>query len=295
MGLVEILRDGVSSLMGPSIFAIIIATIIALSLPLLLHLYIYRSASKASLPTFLLLGLSGAGKSAFVTHVERGTPATTRTSQVPLTVEASLPASTATASSRFRSVNDPSLQAHKKFLLVDTPGHGKLRYQALEHITKQHNLKGIIFMVDAANLTSSGGDDVGGGSLGEAAEYLHDVLLLLQRRTTSTTSSRAPSQLPVLMAANKQDLFTALPAALVRKSLEDEITRVRESRSKGLLDSGVADYGDEKDFLGDGGSGKFAFSQLEEFNVPVDVAGGVVQGNDGVEIDRWWDWMGGRL
>jgi len=108
-----------------------------------------------------------------------------------------------------------------------------------------------------------------------------------------------PKELPVLVAANKLDLFTALPAPLVKTALEAEITSVRSSRNKGLLDSGVgmndAGAGEEKEWLGDGGEGKFDFSQMEEVNVPVTVVGGNVLGGDGPDVKQWWDWIGGNL
>lgn len=209
-----------------------------------------------------------------------------------------LPTTTTTASSRYRSINDPSLQVHKRFLLSDTPGHGKLRYYALDSIIKPQNLKGIIFLIDAANI-STGTGGLGNEGLRESAEYLHDVLLLLQQRATVAKSSRAPKEMPLLIAANKLDLFTALPAALVKTALEAEITNVRSSKAKGLLDSGSgigdADGVEERDLLGDGGEGKFSFSQMEEVNVPVTVLGGNVVGADGADVARWWDWIGTNL
>ncbi|KAI9801134.1 MAG: hypothetical protein M1833_003002 [Piccolia ochrophora] len=210
-----------------------------------------------------------------------------------------LPVATKAASSKFRSVNDPSAQAHQRFLLVDTPGHGKLRYHALDNITRRQNIKGIIYMVDAANISRTEVNSERAG-LSEASEFLHDILMLLQKRSTKTTSSRVPHQIPVLIAVNKLDLFTAVPVPLVKTALEEEITRIRESRSKGLLDSGVGmgddvDIGEDKDWLGDGGGGKFEFSQLREMNVPVVLAGGNVQGSEGVDVDGWWDWMGTNL
>ena len=153
-------------------------------------------------------------------------------------------------------------------------------------------------MVDAADLSTPMGDDSNGG-LRQAAEYLHDMLLLLQTRSARSKSSRAAKELPVMIAANKLDLFTALPAPLVQKALEAEITSVRSSRSKGLLDSGIdmddIDAGEEKDWLGDGGEGKFDFSQMEEVGVPVTVLGGNVIGSDGPDVAKWWDWIGSYL
>ncbi|KAI9815537.1 MAG: hypothetical protein M1827_002671 [Pycnora praestabilis] len=287
----------ISQLMGPSLLAIVVTAVVALSIPLLLHLFIYRSNSSTTLPSFLLIGPSSSGKTSLLTLFERGDSATTHTSQAPLSVEVSLPISK-TASSRYRSINDPSLQTHKLFLLIDTPGHGKLRYHALDNVTKPQNLKGIIFVVDAANMSSGvTGQDTQG--LREAAEYLHDILLLLQKRSTESNTSKAPKEMPVLVAANKMDLFTALPAPLVKTALEAEITNVRNSRSKGLLDSGIGmgdtDLEEEKGWLGDGGEGKFELSQMEEVNVSVTVAGGNVIGSEGADVKNWWDWIGDNL
>ena len=130
------------------------------------------------------------------------------------------------------------------------------------------NLKGIIFVVDAATLSNTS-DDLVDGSLVEAAEYLHDILLTLQKRHTSSKSSQGPTEMPVLVAANKLDLFTALPAKLVGTSIEAELSRIRTSRSKGLLDSGIGmddDEAEDRDTLGGGGEGDFKFSMMEEYN-----------------------------
>ena len=222
----------------------------------------------------------------------------TRTSQSPITVEVSLPVTTAAASSKYRSVNDPSKNAHKKFLLADTPGHGKLRHYAYESVIKPQNLKGIIFVVDAADL-SSDSEGTGNGPLRQTAEFLHDFLLLLQKRAMNLKSAKGPKEIPILIAANKLDLFTALPAPLVKGALESEITKVRSSRNKGLLDSGIGmddlDINEEKEWLGDGGEGKFEFSQMEEVNVCITVAGGNVHGADGPDVKKWWDWVGNNL
>ena len=184
------------------------------------------------------------------------------------------------------------MQTHKKFLLIDTPGHGKLRHHALENITNPQNLKGLIFLVDAAAL--SAGDQ----GLRQTADYLHDILLLLQKRAESKTA-KTLKEIPFLIAANKMDLFTALPTALVKNTLEAEITKVRTSRSKGLLDSGIGmgDGSDEEkdDWLGEVGSSDFRFTQMEEFDISVEVIGGNVLGSEGPNAKKWWGWVSERL
>jgi len=148
-------------------------------------------------------------------------------------------------------------------------------------------------MVDSTTLSTS---DEG---LRQAADYLHDVLLVLQKRQTGSRSSKSPKEIPILIAANKMDLFTALPTALTRNALEKEIGRVRKSREKGLLDSGIgmddAGFGEGDDWLGEMGSEDFKFGQLEEFNMVVEVMGGNVMGQNGSNIDAWWKWVGQRL
>jgi signal recognition particle receptor subunit beta len=158
-------------------------------------------------------------------------------------------------------------------------------------------------VVDAASLSSSGGEAGVEGGLTEAASYLHDVLLLLQKRGLSTKG--APKELPVLIAANKSDLFTALPATLAKSALENEITKIRASRAKGLLDSGIgmdeADGEEDHEWLGEtagAGGGKFMFSQMEDVNVSISVERGSVFGGsseDGSDVGRWWDWIGKQL
>ncbi|RDW65352.1 p-loop containing nucleoside triphosphate hydrolase-19 [Coleophoma crateriformis] len=284
-----IAKDWVLALLNPSPLGLAVAIVLALTIPLFLHTFIFRASGLVSLPSILLLGPSGSGKTSLLTLFERGANASTHTSQSPIAVECSLPVGAIARTDKYRSMNDPTNLTHKKFLLLDTPGHGKLRHHALETITNPQNLKGVIFLLDAANMAA--GDE----GLRQTAGYLHDVLLLLQKRMSNGTS-KAPKEMAILIAANKMDLFTALPAALVKSSLETEITKLRVSRSKGLLDSGVNmgdDGEDNDDWLGEMGSKDFKLSQMEEFNIMVEVACGNVTGNANVE--KWWKWVGDRL
>ncbi|KAH6668800.1 signal recognition particle receptor beta subunit-domain-containing protein [Halenospora varia] len=288
------ISDWAHALMSPSPFALVIAVILALTIPIFLHSVVFKASGLTQLPSILLIGPSGSGKTSLLTLFERGTnPAQTHTSQSPISVECHLPVGTTANSDKYRSVNDPTNLIHKKFLLVDTPGHGKLRHHALDNLTNPQNLKGIIFLVDAATL--SAGDE----GLRSTADYLHDVLLMLQKRMESKNKAvKKLKEIPVLIAANKMDLFTALPAALVKSSLETEISKVRASRSKGLLYSGIGmeDDSEEKDdWLGEVGSKDFKFSQMEEFDVLVEVSGGNVSGGDGPVVEKWWKWIAGRL
>ena len=277
----------------PSPIALLISFLLIFSIPLLLHLVVYRTTSD-TFPTIVLVGPSGAGKTSLLTLLERGRPAATHTSQTPSIVEVSLPVKTPVASSRFRSPNDPTWEVTKKFVVQDTPGHGKLRHYAVDCIGEPQSIHGIIFVVDAADLSSDTNDGAR-----QTAEYLHDVLLQLQKQVTDSKTSKARKEMPVLIAANKLDLFTALPAPLVRSTLESEITKVRKSLSQGLLDSGISvkdvDSAEEKDWLGEVGNDKFGFSQMEEFNVHVTFSGGNVTGTGGSDVQQWWDWIGSVL
>jgi signal recognition particle receptor subunit beta len=160
-------------------------------------------------------------------------------------------------------------------------------------------VRGIIFMVDAASLSE--GDE----PLRDAAVYLHDTLMVLQERTYNSRKrfSKSLPSVPVLVAANKQDLFTALPPGSVRDKLETEIEKVRQSRRKGLLDASVdlATSEGEQDMLGgDEGQGKFSFKILENSTgIKVDVMGGAVKSDEDVDVGsgvrRWEEWIGSCL
>jgi signal recognition particle receptor subunit beta len=298
---IEYLKQGLEYMFTPSPPVFIVGLLIVFIAPVLLHLFITRKTPYTSLPSILLVGPAGGGKTSLLTLLERGDAAAeTHTSQTPHAIE--LTVSTDNGASTFReAAREDAPGSHKKFHLIDTPGHGKLRGSAMGQLRGDGKsgknsqtqfgdsamLRGVMYVLDAATL-----DD----SLADAATYLYDVLLALQKRAGSGRTSRSPNAVHVLIAANKLDLFTALPASLVRSNLEAELGRIRQSRSKGLLDSGVGtdDIGSEEqdNWLGEYGSEKFAFGQLREFDIEVDVIGGsVLEGS----IDKWWDWISSRI
>ncbi|RMX91494.1 hypothetical protein D0867_14939 [Hortaea werneckii] len=215
--------------------------------------------------------------------------------QEPQTAVCQLPATVRASEDRYRSENDTSERSQPKFLLLDTPGHGKLRHHAVSSVTSSKALRGILFFVDSAAVSSAAG-------LTETAEYLHDILLALQKRNAQGKTSKRPEQVPVLVAANKQDVFTSLPAGIVRSKLQEEITKVRQTKSKGLLDSGMGMDDDEMvdeeaNWLGAYGSKDFKFEQMEEHGVDIQIVGGNVKG-DGKEkgkVEDWWAWVGDNL
>lgn len=297
---------------APKLSAIIVSFLVAFLVPILLHHFIYRKAAPTAQPTFLLIGPSGGGKTAFLTLVraspstpnpntylllsqtERKTVANTHTSTAPLTIEATLPDGYKPNSAAFRSPGDPAYERARHFVLVDTPGHGKLRRHAIAQLANPANVRGIIFVVDAALVSEEPG-------LVETAEYLHDVLLALQKRSSDPKAAKGPKEIPVLIAANKLDLFTALPPHLVKLQLEKAITQVRRSRAKGLRSSSATlaegDDGmdEERDWLGEGGEGDFDFTHMEEVGTSVDVQGGNLLGGQGPDVKAWLAWIAERL
>ncbi|RMJ27746.1 SRP receptor beta subunit [Aspergillus sp. HF37] len=300
-----------TSLLEGSLFAIAITALIAFGLPVLLHFIFYRAVASPPRSNFLLLGPPGAGKTALLSLLEAKISPRSKTSQVTHTSQTStlatisLPPSVPIASNQFRSVNDPSLKDISrnpvKYAIQDTPGHGKLRWaQGISQLQSMSQTKdpkskvrGVIFMVDAASLS---GDD----ALRDAATYLHDVLLILQKRALSRgrSASTAAAEIPVLVAANKQDLFTALPPNSVREKLAAEIDRIRRSKSKGLMDASAdAGTGDAEDDILGNDDAPFSFKMLEdEVGVKVDVVGGAIKDGEGENLGsgvrKWEEWIG---
>ncbi|KAK4237934.1 hypothetical protein C8A03DRAFT_34088 [Achaetomium macrosporum] len=337
MPALDTLKAAFEASLNPSPTVILVGVAVVLLIPILLHFIFSATTPYTTLPSVLLVGPSSAGKTALMTLFERGplyhnqqqqqgnnkstvnSPvAQTHTSQVSSAVELAVSSPGPNQLSSYRDDLDAQGATAKRFLLVDTPGHPKLRSQALSRLAattptitlpstspssssssseiNKSKLKAVIFLVDAAALADSDS-----GALAATAEYLYDVLLTLQKRFHRRTGSRAPASVPVLVAANKLDLFTALPAALVKSNLEAELARIRKARSKGLLDSGVA--GDDEgaggvdemeNWLGGVGNEKFSFKEMMEFDVEVEVIGGNVIG-DGPGADKWWKWIGERI
>ena len=154
-------------------------------------------------------------------------------------------------------------------------------------------LRAVIFVVDTAALSE---DEV----LRDTAIYLHDVLLTLQKRALNKGKalSKFAMEIPVLVAANKQDLFTALPPNSVRERLAAEIDRIRWSRSKGLMDASAESVvsDGEDDILGNEDT-PFDFKLLkDEIGLKVDIIGGAVKDDNGEEfgsgVRKWEEWIG---
>lgn len=63
------LTDLFAFTLGPSGWAVLLVTLIVISIPVSLHLYWFNSRSSTTLPSFLLTGPSGAGKTSLLTLV----------------------------------------------------------------------------------------------------------------------------------------------------------------------------------------------------------------------------------
>lgn len=57
------------ALLNPSPFGLVIAVILALSIPIFLHAVVFRASGLTTLPSILLVGPSGSGKTSLVTLV----------------------------------------------------------------------------------------------------------------------------------------------------------------------------------------------------------------------------------
>ncbi|OAQ96082.1 hypothetical protein LLEC1_06964 [Akanthomyces lecanii] len=136
----------VEFLMTPSWAVIILGLAIVLGAPVLLHVILSRSVTYIVPPSVLLLGPRNAGKTALQTLYERGgrpapSAATTHTSQSSQSVE--LNASTDAARKTTYRNHDESDGTYTKFLLVDTPGHGKLRGSAMGRLRRAEKLRAV--------------------------------------------------------------------------------------------------------------------------------------------------------
>jgi len=140
-------------------------------------------------------------------------------------------------------------------------------------------------MLDSASIS-------GDQSLIEAATYLHDLLLMIQKKRSK--GSKNHEKFAVLIAANKEDLFTALPSSMVRKALEEEITKIRKTKGRGLQDLKAGGFEEEDEWLGETGDGEFKFEQMMEVDVEIEVLGGNVVEEGGKKVgklDEWWRWI----
>ncbi|XP_066356198.1 uncharacterized protein [Miscanthus floridulus] len=167
--------------------------IAAAAVALTVLLLIIASCFKSSKPnTIVLSGLSGSGKTTLFYQLRDG----------------SSHQGTVTSMEE----NDDTFVLHseqerkgkvKPVHVVDVPGHARLKPKAA----------GVVFVVDAQDFLSS---------MQAAAEYLYDIL---------TKATVVKKKVPVLIFCNKTDKVTAHSKEFIKKQLEKEINKLRESRN----------------------------------------------------------------
>ena len=102
--------------------------------------------------------------------------------------------------------------------LVDTPGHGKLRRDAMGELSRAAAL---VFVVDSSTFTTEKKD---------VAAYVFNLLSseLVQRR-----------RIPIFIACNKTEKLTSHPPDFIRKRLEKEIDSLRAAKRAELPDIAI--------------------------------------------------------
>ncbi|KAK9473816.1 signal recognition particle receptor beta subunit-domain-containing protein [Dipodascopsis tothii] len=244
---------------------LLLAALVAAAVAMLVAKYL--TATKASKgPTFLIAGPQGAGKTALFTLLRYGRKAPTVTSvQTNSTAQLELPGLPGT-----------------RLVLHDTAGHPKLRqrlYDLVDVLQPAESLLGVVFVVDASAMARP-------EAAHAAAQYLYDILALTERRRGGAS---------VLVAANKAELFTAVPAKRLRSLLEDEITKIARTKARAVSGVersalGAAADDDDAPALWAGAPGApFRFEVLE--SEVTALSGSVETG----KIEPWVRWMEERV
>lgn len=208
-------------------------------------------------PTIVLCGPSGAGKTALFNKFTLDEPKTTVTS-----LEANM-------------ANNVTLDNSKKFTLVDYPGHTKLHYKLMSALPTYTDLKGIIFVVDST---------VDPKNLTDTAQYLYEILSITEKFSNG---------IEILLACNKNELFTARPPKKIKDALENEIDKIikRQKRGLGSVSNGDAEDEDNVSPLLSAtfGSNGFNFNGLEG---EVSILEGSVLKN---KVGKWEEWIDEKL
>ncbi|KAF3915423.1 hypothetical protein AA313_de0209286 [Arthrobotrys entomopaga] len=271
----------------PVSFPILVISLLAVVLiPILLSLggVLVPKAKTGPSSVFLLAGPRDAGKTSFLLYLEEKTLVATQTSTAPATIKFSPAALEAT-----KSEDGHEDVSGKPFHLKDTPGHPKLRSTALTNITDTTApCIGILFMLDSAVLSAQ-------PKLTDTVEYLHEILLAIQKRYSVLSETTTSAELiPLLIACNKNDLFTALPSSKISLLLQSELGRMKETKRKGLLNAGAGEDDDEdlERVLGDENSDLITWENLKEFGVDISVQSGSIKSGS---VDGWKSWLSNCL
>ncbi|KAK6348289.1 hypothetical protein TWF718_006095 [Orbilia javanica] len=261
---------------------LIISLLAVVIIPIVLGTLFSSGKKPGPSSVILLAGPRDAGKTSLLLYLQEKTLIPTQTSTTPATVK--LPPS---ALSPADSQDDSA--PTKPFHIRDTPGHPKLRSTALDTIIQPtESCIGVVYVLDSAVLSTQ-------ARITDTAEYLYELLLAIQKRyavLSESTTSTEP--IPLLIACNKNDLFTALPSTKISNLLQTELSRMKETKRKGLLNAGAGENDDEDmdHVLGDETSDQITWDGLKEFGVEISVQSGSVKSG---AVDGWTSWMSACL
>ncbi|KAJ6263234.1 Signal recognition particle subunit [Drechslerella dactyloides] len=271
----------------PILFITLFAVIL---IPVVLSQLLSSKSKDGPSSFFLLAGPRDSGKTSFLLYLQEQTLIPTQTSTTSATVKLPTGVLEQIKSEDGETSIPEDIGSRHSFHLKDTPGHPKLRSQALTSINLGPKACiGIIFMLDSAVLSSQ-------PRLTDTVEYLYELLLVIQKQYNSLSESSAssPDPIPLLIACNKNDLFTALPSAKISILLQTELGRMKETKRKGLLNAGAGEEDDEDldRVLGDENSDHVTWEGLREFGVEISVQSGSIKST---HAESWKSWMSSCL
>lgn len=175
-------------------------TLAVLLVTLFFLLLVARAAFRRKKPdTILLVGLSGAGKTALFYQLRDGSTHKGTVTSMEANVDRFILHSESIKQEKIKPVR-----------IVDVPGHLRLRSKLDDFLTEAG---GIVFLVDAADFMPN---------VRETAEYLYEVL---------SKAWLVMKKVPVLVVCNKMDKVTAHSTDFIRKQLEKEIDKLRVTRN----------------------------------------------------------------
>ncbi|RIA89417.1 signal recognition particle receptor beta subunit-domain-containing protein [Glomus cerebriforme] len=201
----------------------IILTILAIIIAIIFNVLKNRSRKD----TFLILGLADSGKTSFFIKLRDGKQVQTHTSMK--------------ENEGYINLENNGIPLTKVPIhFVDVPGHEKLRFKFSDFIPIT---RGIIFLVDSSTCVKN---------VRSIAEYLYDIF---------SNKDVIKHNIPTLIACNKSDMITALPPERIQTMLENEINKLRNTRTS-ALDNQDSSITDNIEFLGYENE-KFKFEHLE--------------------------------
>ncbi|AQK52212.1 hypothetical protein Zm00014a_035809 [Zea mays] len=172
------------------------AAVVAVTILLL----IVASCLKSSRPnTIVLSGLSGSGKTTIYYQLRDGSSHQGTVTSMEENSDTFVLHSEQERKDKVKPVH-----------IIDVPGHARLKPKLDEVLPKA---AAVVFVVDAQDFLSS---------MQAAAEYLYDIL---------TKATVVKKKVPVLIFCNKTDKVTAHSKEFIKKQLEKELNKLRESRN----------------------------------------------------------------